>query len=419
MSRRLLPHEVHVQSWIHASELRAHVDGFVRHLFDQGYRKSTILPYRASVAHFAHWMTIRKIQVRELNEAVIGRFLAKHLPVCHCGALRQRWPHTVRAALKALLRFLRAQRVIGPACSIDPPAVVKELQAFAHYQERVCGHTQATRIVSRLRVRAFLLGCFGSRDIRMDALSAKDVMRFIDRYTANCTHRSRYVIGRSIRGYLRFKALTEPYAEVLCERLPKVAQWRLASLPKSLTAAESDAVLTVTRCCDATSRRDYAILRCLNDLGLRTAEVARLQLDDFDWQAGSVRIRGKGHRLDAMPLPAATGKAIVDYIQHGRPRNVGRALFYRHAPPHWAPATVFVVRAAVRTAAKQAGLADRIGGPHIFRHTLAQRLVQRRASLKAVADLLRHRSLVSTRVYAKVDLPALATVALPWPGRHV
>jgi integrase/recombinase XerD len=419
MSRPLLPHEVHVPAWIRASEMQAHADGFVRHLFDQGYRKSTILPYRAAVAHFAHWMTIRKVPVCDLNEVVIERFIAKHLPVCHCGALQQRWPHTVRAALRALLRFLRAQRVVGPGCSVDPPAIVKELQAFEHYQKHVCGHTQATRTVSRLRVRAFLVGCFGPRDIRMDELSAKDVMRFIDRYTANCTPRSRYTIGRSIRGYLRFKALTEPYAEVLCERLPKVAQWRLASLPKSLTTAESEAVLAVARCQDPTSRRDYAILRCLNDLGLRTVEVARLQLDDFDWQAGTVRIRGKGHRLDVLPLPASTGKAITDYIQHGRPREAGRALFYRHAPPHWVPATVFVVRAAVRTAAKQAGLAERIGGPHIFRHTVAQRLVQRRASLKAVADLLRHRSLVSTRVYAKVDLPALATVALPWPGRRI
>jgi site-specific recombinase XerD len=418
MSRRLLPHEVHVPDWIRASELQAHADGFVRHLFDQGYRKSTILPYRAAVAHFAHWMTVRKIRVSELNEDVIGRFLTRHLPVCHCGALRQRWPHTVRAALRALLRFLRSQEVIGPACSTDPPAVVQELQAFAHYQEHVCGHTQATRAVSRLRVRAFLLGCFGCRDIRMDALSAKDVMRFINRYTANCTHRSRYTIGRSIRGYLRFKALTEPYAEVLCERLPKVAQWRLASLPKSLSAAESEAVLAAAKCYDATGRRDYAILRCLNDLGLRTVEVARLQLDDFDWQAGTVRIRGKGHRVDVMPLPASTGKAVVDYVRHGRPRNAGRALFYRHAPPHWAPATIFVVRAAVRTAAKQAGLTRQIGGPHIFRHTVAQRLVQRRASLKAVADLMRHRSLVSTRVYAKVDLPALSTVAMSWPGRR-
>jgi site-specific recombinase XerD len=363
-------------------------------------------------------MTTHKIRVGELNEPLIGRFLTKHIPACRCGELRQRWPYTVRAALRALLRFLRSQGVIDATYSTDPPAIVRELQAFAHYQEHVCGHTHATRAVSRLRVRAFLLGCFSRQDIRMDALSVKDVMRFIDRYTANCTHRSRYTIGRSIRGYLRFKALTEPHAEVLCERLPKVALWRLASLPKSLSVAESEAVLAAAKCPDATGRRDYAILRCLNDLGLRTVEVARLELDDFDWHAGTVRIRGKGHRVDVMPLPALTGKAIVDYVRHGRPSNVGRALFYRHAPPHWAPATVFVVRAAVRIAARQAGLAERIGGPHIFRHTVAQRLVQRRTSLKAVADLLRHRSLVSTRVYAKVDLPALTTVALPWPGRR-
>jgi len=177
-------------------------------------------------------------------------------------------------------------------------------------------------------------------------------------------------------------------------------------------------VLAACRCNDATGRRDYAILRCLNDLGLRTVEVARLQLDDFDRQAGTVRIRGKGHRVDVMPLPAVTGKAIVEYLWHGRPRDVGRALFYRHAPPHWAPATVFVVRAAVRSAARSAGLSERVGGPHIFRHTVAQRLIEQRASLKAIADLLRHRSLMSTRVYAKVDRSALASVALPWAGRR-
>jgi site-specific recombinase XerD len=419
MSRRLLSHEIHVPTWLGASELSMHSEGYVQHLLDQGYRKSTVYPYRAAVAHFAHWMTVRKVRLCDLNEVQIEHFLRRHLPVCRCGALRQRWPHTVRAALRALLRFLRSQGVIDAARSTDPPAITQELQAFAHYQEHVCGLTQATRDVSRLRVRAFLLGCFGRRDIRMDALSAKEVLRFIDRYTANCTHRSRYTIARSIRGYLRFKALTEPHAETLCERMPKVAQWRLASLPKSLTAAETEAVLAAAKCHDATGLRDYAILRCLNDLGLRTVEVARLQLDDFDWRAGTVRIRGKGHRVDAMPLPASTGKAIVDYVRHGRPRNAGRALFFRHYPPHWVPATVFVVRAAVRTAAKAAGLTQRIGGPHIFRHTVAQRLVRRRASLKAVADLLRHRSLSSTRVYAKVDLPALSTAAMPWPGRHV
>lgn len=419
MSRRLLSHEIHVHTWLGASELSAHWEGYAQHLLDQGYRKSTVLPYRAAVAHFAHWMTVRKVPLRDLNEARVEQFLLRHLPACRCGALRQRWPHTVRASLRALLRYLRIREVIEAARPIDPPAVTQELRAFAHFQEHVCGLTQATRDVSRLRVRAFLLSCFGSRDIRMDALTARDVLRFIDRYTANCTHRSRYTIARSIRGYLRFKALTQPHADTLCERMPKVAQWRLASLPKSLTAAESEAVLAAARCHDPVGRRDYAILRCLNDLGLRTVEVARLQLDDFDWRAGTVRIRGKGHRVDVMPLPASTGKAVADYVRYGRPRDAGRALFFRHYPPHWAPATVFVVRAAVRTAAKAAGLTQRIGGPHIFRHTVAQRLVRRRASLKAVADLLRHRSLSSTRVYAKVDLPALSTVAMPWPGRHV
>ena len=268
-------------------------------------------------------------------------------------------------------------------------------------------------------MRAFLLGCFGRRTVRIDGLSQKEVIRFLARYTANCTPRSRSVIGQSIGGYLRFKALTEPHAGTLCERLPKVAHWRLASIPKSLTVAESEAVLSACKCDDAVSRRDYAILRCLHDLGLRTVEVARLQLDDFDWKAGTVRIRGKGHRVDVMPVPALTARAIISYIRHGRPRNAGRALFFRHYPPLWSPATVFVVRNAVRYAAERAGLADRVGGPHIFRHTVAHRLVQQRASLKAIADLLRHRSLTSTRIYAKVDLPALSSVALPWPGRRV
>lgn len=419
MPRRLLSHEIHVHAWLGASELSTHWEGYVQHLLEQGYRKSTVLPYRAAVAHFAHWMTVRKVRLRDLTEAQVERFLWRHLPVCRCGSLRQRWPYSVRAALRALLRYLRTQEAIDAARPTDPPSVTRELQAFAHFQEHVCGLTQATRDVSRLRVRAFLLACFGTRDVRMHALTVRDLLRFIDRYTASCTHRSRYVIARSIRGYLRFKALTQPHAETLCERMPKVAQWRLASLPKSLTPAQSEAVLATAKCRDPVSRRDYAILRCLNDLGLRTVEVARLQLDDFDWREGTVRVRGKGHRVDVMPLLACTGKAIADYVRYGRPRDAGRTLFLRHHPPHWAPATVFVVRAAVRTAAKAAGLTHLIGGPHIFRHTVAQRLVRRRASLKAVADLLRHRSWSSTRVYAKVDLPTLATVAMPWPRRHV
>jgi len=199
MSHSIRSHEVHVPAWIAASKLQVHADGFIRHLLAQGYSRETVFAYRAAVAHFAHWITVRKIALRQLDERVITRFCTQHLPVCRCGPLRQRTPYTVRAALRALLRFLRSVGSVGSERSMDPPAITRELQTFAHYQERVCGLTQSTREVSRLRVRAFLLGSFGRRRIRMNALSAQDVMRFLTRYTANCTARSRCTISRSIR----------------------------------------------------------------------------------------------------------------------------------------------------------------------------------------------------------------------------
>jgi site-specific recombinase XerD len=419
MSRSLRPHELHIPAWLGPSELQPYIDGWVHFICQQGYSKYTLHMYRNAVAHFAHWMTVRRITVSVLDETLIKRFICQHLPKCRCGPLCQRQPHVIRAALKILLRYLRGQGVVRAARCEDPESISEELRAFGDYQEHVCGLTDTTRAVSRLRLRAFLLAFFADRPIRISALTAADVKRFINRHTRNFTPVSRATFCRSIRGYLHFKALKDPYAEFLCERLPKFANWRLASIPKALSQADSEAILAACKGSDPVSRRDYAILRCLNDLGLRTLEVARLQVDDFDWAAGTVRIRGKGHRVDAMPIPIATAEAIIAYIRQGRPRNVGRALFFRHRPPHWAPATAFVVRAAVRQAAKRAGLADHIGGPHIFRHTLAERLVQKRASLKAIADVLRHRSLISTRIYAKVDLQALSAVAARWPGRHL
>lgn len=416
MSNTLHPLELRVHAWLEASPFADHAQRYWGFLERGGYARRTRHLYRASLAHFAHWMTRHRVVIGDVNERVIERFLTRHLPVCRCGPLRQRSITSVRAALKLALRYLRHEGIIGPPVSSDPPAVVKELQDFDDYQERVCGLTQATREVSRHRVRAFLLHCFGSRAIRIHALTPRDLMRFIDHYTRQCTPRSRSVICRSIRGYLRFKALSDPYADRLRARMPRFALWRWASLVKSLSQAECEAILDATPRKDSVGRRDFAMLRCLIDLGLRTVEVARLHLTDIDWRAGTVTIRGKGHRIDVMPLPAATGEAIAEYIHRDRPRSAGPALFFRYRPPHWAPATVFVVRAAARYAAKRAGLADRIGGPHIFRHSLAQRLVMERASLKSIADLLRHRSLVSTRVYAKVDLPALSRVAAPWPG---
>jgi site-specific recombinase XerD len=238
------------------------------------------------------------------------------------------------------------------------------------------------------------------------------------KYTQGWAASSKRAAGDSLRSYFRFKALQGEHTATLSAAIPTVAQWRMAGLPKGISADQATRLLRAFDRSSTTGIRDYAITRCLVDLGLRTIEVARLRLDDIDWRQGLIRISGKGHRVDVLPLPQETGRAIVNYLRHGRPQTSSRALFMRYRPPLDTPATACIVRAAVRYAARRCGLEHCFHGPHVLRHSLAQRLVQGGIPLKQIADLLRHRSLDTTTIYAKVDLPALSRVALPWPGRQ-
>lgn len=168
---------------------------------------------------------------------------------------------------------------------------------------------------------------------------------------------------------------------------------------------------------NANGRRNYAIARCLVDLGLRAGEVARLRLDDLNWRDATLRItNNKSRRVDLLPLPVKTGQAIVEYLRHSRPpTSAGRALFVRHVAPLDRPIGPGIVRAAVRGAYLRSGW-PYSQGTHVLRHSTASRLLQAGTPLKHIADILRHRSVDTTLIYTKVDLDKLATVALPWPG---
>ena len=158
--------------------------------------------------------------------------------------------------------------------------------------------------------------------------------------------------------------------------------------------------------------------RCLVDLGLRVGEVARLKLEHFDWRQGTLQIVGsKGRRADVLPLPVQTGRAIVQYLRDARPKCPSRALFVRYMAPLDRPLTTAIVGWAMRCAYARAGLSKPYPGSHALRHSFACRLLDAGASLKEIADVLRHRSLNSTTIYTKVDLKRLIAVALPWPGR--
>jgi integrase len=158
--------------------------------------------------------------------------------------------------------------------------------------------------------------------------------------------------------------------------------------------------------------------RCLTDIGLRASEVVQLRLSDIDWRAGTIRLAAnKSRRVDILPLPAETGRAIAEYLQAERPKTSNRALFVRDCAPFDKPIQAGVVRRAVRQAYLRCGLAH--SRVHILRHSLASRLLQVGTPLKEIADILRHRSLDTSVIYTKVDTNRLAAVAMPWPGRSL
>ncbi len=162
-------------------------------------------------------------------------------------------------------------------------------------------------------------------------------------------------------------------------------------------------------------RRADAIVRCALDLGLRSGEVARLSLNDIDWRAGTITLRHtKGRREDVLPLPVTTGEAIAAYLKHERPKTSNRAVFVRNVAPRDEPVGRDLVRKTIRQAYGRAGLP--YTRSHLLRHTMANRLLAGGSSLKEVADVLRHRSLNTAMIYAKLDSRKLAEVALPWPG---
>jgi integrase/recombinase XerD len=263
----------------------------------------------------------------------------------------------------------------------------------------------------------FLRSRFGTRPLEITRLTPRDLLAFIMRQAKHCEPGTAHVLGCALRSYLRFRAFHGDRTEALIAAIPRVAQWPQSRLPQHLTADELARFLDAFDQRTISGQRGYAIARCLLDLGLRASEVARIELDDLNWYEGTLRIRTtKSRRVDLLPLPVPTGQAIVQYLRHARAQRAGRALFVRHRAPIDAPVSTEIVRNTVRLAFARCGLSARYSGTHVLRHTAATRWLAAGASLKDIADLLRHRCLDTSMIYAKVDLAKLAAMAAPWPG---
>jgi integrase/recombinase XerD len=393
------------------------VDVYVGYLKRQQYRPAVIRAYLRSVEHFVAWAARRRAPLLAIDEPLIQRFVTEHLPVCRCPDPCLRTLPTVRAALARLLDSLRSEGLIPEKRMSAPSCIGDELARFDGYLDSVCGLAPSTRTSRRQWLNLFLRAMFASTPISLHEIQPRDIVHFITRSLKLYKPGTLGVVTSTLRSYLRFRAVNcGDGTESLMAAIPAVARWPMDSVPKYLTVEEIDRFLAAFDQRSANGRRDYAMARCLVDMGLRAGEVAAIQLEHLNWREGTLTIpHGKSRRADVLPLPVATGKAMMQYVRAARPPSTSRALFVRHRAPQSVPITAKGVSNAIRRAFEHSGL-GRCAGTHVLRHSAAVRMRWAGASLKEIADVLRHRSLDTTMIYSKVDLPRLAAVAGPWPG---
>jgi site-specific recombinase XerD len=355
-----------------------------------------------------------------VDQTVVDDFLQRHLPRCRCPPPCSTSVHQVRTALHHLLVVLRRTGRVA-ASEAERSSAEKLVEEFTAHLRAARGVADATCAGSARHVREYLADQFGDEEIDFSGIESSAVVAFFAARGGRWSSGSMKVAATSLRRFFRYLQMMGRADARLVHAVPKIAEWRRASVPRVLTDAQVVAVLASFDRSTPVGLRGYATTMCLARLGLRACEVSALTLDDIDWRAETITIPAtKTRRADVLPLPAPVARAILAYLRRGRPVVGTRQIFVRHSTPIGATGPG-IVRAAVRNAGARAGVAAAFAagavGPNVLRHTVATRLLRSGASMKDVADVLRHRSIDTAAIYAKVDVDALRKVAAPWPQR--
>lgn len=385
------------------------VRGLLIEMIELGYSWTAQRSRLRLIAELSSWMAARAIEPTGLTQPMFEEFLGEARVLCS----GERWCSP--SSERQLLGYLRGLGLVPEPLALPVTDPVDRLLAeFGEYLVRERGLAAGSSTVHDYgRVaRRFVLGRVDS-DCGGDRLVAGDVSAFV---LTECRRlgsaRSGKLIVTAIRALLRFLYL-EGHTVDLTGAVPLVAGWRGASLPPAL---DPESVRRLLGCCDPdlpAGRRDLAILLVLARLGLRSGEVAAIRLDDVDWHAGEVVIRGKDDRHERLPLPVDVGEALVDYLRQSRPHREDPHLFLKARAP-FGPVTGGTVRAVVRYACERAGITP--VGAHRLRHTVATEVLRAGAPLEEIASLLRHCRHATTVLHAKVDWERLRELARPWPG---
>lgn len=382
------------------------VDGYQVWLLEAGYTPQTARMMLRDLSRLGRWMDAEDVQIGALTVTDIESWLAARR-----AAGGYRVP-PIRA-LRALLSYLGEVGVMGEE---DPPAfspVEALVIGYRHWLIAERGLAAMTVLRYETLARRFLTGRVTPTDeLGVAGLDGAVVSRFL---LGEC---ERVCLGSAkgkvaeLRSLLRFLHVRGLTPRSLAESVPGVAGWRETTIPPTMPQADIEALLANCDRSTLDGARDRAMLMLLARLGLRSIEIARLQIDDLNWRGGDLLIRGKARRDDRLPIPEDVGAALAEYLTL-RGRQESRCVFLTLRAPT-RPIRADLVGDVVQRHCRWAGVPH--VGPHRLRHTLATRMLAAGAALSDISQVLRHSDLATTAIYAKVDLGRLREVARPWPG---
>lgn len=384
--------------------------GFAAELVAQGYASQPAAQQLRLLAHVSRWLAGEGKDGSALNAAAVAAFTSSRRAAGY-GTL------AADSSLRSVLVYLRTLGVV-PAQEVLAPDGPVEV-ALARYRRYLLVERGLNAVTVRVyvdAVRPFLAGRVAGDGVGLELgnLGAGDVTAFV---VARCPGQPGGAAKQTVtalRSLLVWLHVEGEIGRPLAAAVPSVAGWRLAALPQGLERGQVQRLLGACDRATANGRRDFAIVTMLVRLGARAGEVAALTLDDVNWRAGQIAVRGKGNRSEQLPLPADVGDAISAYLQNGRPNSTpSRALFVRAKAPLGALSSSGI-SGIVLHAARRAGLGEIRA--HRLRHTAASEMLRAGGSLPEIGQLLRHRHVLTTAIYAKVDRDALREIARPWPA---
>ncbi|MFY9327077.1 MAG: site-specific integrase [Georgfuchsia sp.] len=391
--------------------LAAHIVSFAQLLREQGYGLWSLKYQVRIAAGFDRWLKQKGIGVRRIGSehpALYLRYRYRH----------QRPNREDSAALSHFTDFLRCEGVIpGEKISVHRLTPTERCaQDYEQYLREARALAEATIVNYVPFIRDLLKDRFGDGPVMLSRLCAGDIVKFVQRQVPRLHLKRAKLMTTALRSFLQYARYCGDISLDLAAAVPIVANWSMTSIPRGIAPDQIRQLLDSIDRRTPRGRRDYAILLLLARLGLRAGEVASLELDDIDWRAGQLSVCGKSGQRNGLPLTPEVGKAIAAYLRHGRPLSASRRVFLRAKAPIRGFRGPSGISCIVRHSLERAGINAPTKGAHQFRHGLATEMLRQGASLSEIGDLLGHRHSQTTKIYTKVDLKALRTLALPWPG---